>query len=421
MAVLLATVILLSVSSGRAVAKRHDSSVANNSSQTPDAIAQAQANLDAVIRRLTAAFETSAEFKTVLDDVDRSQLAYDAAARPVVANLAENTDYQTAVQQSQDAAKAVDAARESPDTSEQAISELAKRAQELRAAVIKIKNDALAADPQVQSANAKLAAANAAIRKLRQQFQVSMTNDPDYVAAKLALDQARGQNIGIAPASAVAPAEALLPRKRTPADINESSIGSAEVSQSELLAIQQTTDDTGAKLGLEPEFAAFATQAAADFHGTLTTLPGGLAPIPGSLDIDQLALVDGNLQQGAAASMFGQTLGIIARIRGVVGGFRPGSDGGEYWDTLMAAQFGGPDTWGNNMPLDLTDDPRLAGILASSAVNPTTVAQINAMINTMTGQLSENRSALIQNPALIDAVRLAQGRELVYCFINKLS
>ena len=209
-AIVLATGILLTAGSGVALAKKHKNqnsaatqpapqttdqdqsqSPAADQTQQPDALAQAEANLNAVVRRLTAAFESSDKFKSALSDLDQAQNDYDESVRPVVAALAKNADYQTATQQSDDAEKAIAAARQSPDTSPDSMSQLIQQAMQARMAAAKIKNDALAADPTVQSSKAKLTTAGAALRDLRQQFLTSMKSDPDYVAALQAVNQAK--------------------------------------------------------------------------------------------------------------------------------------------------------------------------------------------------------------------------------------
>jgi hypothetical protein len=180
-----------------------DGSAAPAEQTAPDAVAQAEAALNAVIRRLTAAFESSDKFKAALQDLDQSQLAYDDAVKPVLVDLANNANYQTTIQQSEDTAKAIDAARQS-DAPDQNIGDLAQHAMELRMEAAKIKNDALAANPDVVAAKTKLTTAGATLRQLRQDFLTSMKNDPDYIAAKQALDQARGNAANSASRFAVA-------------------------------------------------------------------------------------------------------------------------------------------------------------------------------------------------------------------------
>src|ERR1700683_1034098 len=79
-----------------------DGSAAPAEQTAPDAVAQAEAALNAVIRRLTAAFESSDKFKAALQDLDQSQLAYDDEVKPVLVDLANNANYQTTIQQSED-------------------------------------------------------------------------------------------------------------------------------------------------------------------------------------------------------------------------------------------------------------------------------------------------------------------------------
>jgi len=56
--------------------------------------------------------------------------------------------------------------------------------------VTKMETDALAADEGAAAAKNKLAAASAALVELRQKFQDSIKNDPDWQAAKQQLDEA---------------------------------------------------------------------------------------------------------------------------------------------------------------------------------------------------------------------------------------
>jgi hypothetical protein len=152
-------------------------------------LAAAQSKLKVVEARLQKEFDDSPELKAAVDGVIQAQAASDAARKRIVASLSGNPDYQAALQQRATAQQAFDQARQSNDLSQDQIAVLAQQAMTARAAVMKMENDALAADPS--DAEKNLAAAKDELQQLRQKHQDSIKNDPDWKAAEKELEDAR--------------------------------------------------------------------------------------------------------------------------------------------------------------------------------------------------------------------------------------
>jgi len=153
------------------------------------AVTAARTNLTAVTAKLKAAFDSSPEMKTALDNATAALQARDAANKKVLDSLADNADYKAAIDARTAAADAITQARDGgadPST----IADLAQNAMKTRTAVTKIETAAYAADPDASAAKAAYTAANAAVLKLRASFQASLASDADYIAAKKQLDDA---------------------------------------------------------------------------------------------------------------------------------------------------------------------------------------------------------------------------------------
>ena len=152
-------------------------------------LAITQAKLKAIEAKLQKGFEDSPELKAAVDRVIQAQAACDAARARIVASLSGNPDYQAAVQQRATAQQAFDQARQSNELSQDQVAILAQQAMTARAAVMKMENDAMAADPSAAEKN--LAAAKDALQQLRQKHHDSIKNDPDWKAAEKELEDAR--------------------------------------------------------------------------------------------------------------------------------------------------------------------------------------------------------------------------------------
>jgi chromosome segregation ATPase len=156
----------------------------------PNAVAEARANLNAVEARLKAAFESSPELTAAQANVDQARDALDTEKNRVVAGLADDPDYQAAVQQRKTAQAAIDQAHESTDVSQDQIADLAEQSMQAKTAVNKMESQAMADDSAATAAKSKLASATSDLATLREKFADSMKTNPDWIAARKKLDDA---------------------------------------------------------------------------------------------------------------------------------------------------------------------------------------------------------------------------------------
>src|ERR1700722_5970065 len=122
-------------------------------------VAAAQAQLKIIEARLQKLNDNSLELKAAVRRVDLARAAFAAAKAKILARLAWNSDYQSAVQQRTAAQQALDQARQSSDGSRDLIADLAQHAMAVRGAVTKMENDAMDADPAAAAAEKELEAA----------------------------------------------------------------------------------------------------------------------------------------------------------------------------------------------------------------------------------------------------------------------
>jgi tetratricopeptide (TPR) repeat protein len=153
------------------------------------AVVAAEEKLGTVVDRLKAVFEASDDFKKALDNLDQAQSDYEDAVKQASGALASNPDYQAALAKRKAAQDAITEARQNGADDDQ-IAQLAMDAMAARSAVSKMEKQAGVADPTVKAAKDKLTDAGAAVQKLRDQFQDSLQDNPDWQAAKKELDDA---------------------------------------------------------------------------------------------------------------------------------------------------------------------------------------------------------------------------------------
>jgi hypothetical protein len=120
-----------------------------------------------------------------------AKTAYDAATAPVVGTLDQRADYkalQAAVVKADQEIATLKADKEAtPETRVAA----AAKAKESRNGVSEMRTEALAADPKITAAKQKYEEAAEVVTKLRSDFQKSISDDPDLVAALKSLDEAK--------------------------------------------------------------------------------------------------------------------------------------------------------------------------------------------------------------------------------------
>jgi Leucine-rich repeat (LRR) protein len=181
--------IVISILSGLIIAAQAFADAPPTTRPVGKELAAAQSKLKAIEAQLDKGFEDSPELKDAVDSVVQAQAACDAARTRIVASLSDNPDYQAALQQRAMAQQAFDQARQSNDSSQDQIANLAQQVMAARAAVMKIENDAMAADPS--DAEKNLAAAKDALQQLRRKQHDSIKNDPNWKAAEKVLEEAR--------------------------------------------------------------------------------------------------------------------------------------------------------------------------------------------------------------------------------------
>jgi len=155
-----------------------------------DGVDKAQEAFDAIIVQLKKDFETSGDFVLATADAKTAQGKYDAAAAVVRASLANNADYQAALQNKQDKAQALSKVRDGGGTQDQ-LSAAAATALEAAGKVTKLETQALSADPATAAAKAELNSAGTKLQQLKNGFSTGMKDKNAWMDARKALDDAK--------------------------------------------------------------------------------------------------------------------------------------------------------------------------------------------------------------------------------------
>jgi len=136
------------------------------------------------------AFEKGGDYTKASGELKKSQDAYDAAYKAMVTKLSDQPAYAAAVGEQTKAESDLAAARAaSADRAESAA--LAAQAMDARKVVHKLEADAADKDQAVKDAKAKIAASKSAVDALKKTFEETLKADPEYAAAKQAVDAAR--------------------------------------------------------------------------------------------------------------------------------------------------------------------------------------------------------------------------------------
>jgi len=155
-----------------------------------DALANAQSALQAVTGPLKAAFEASPEMTAAISEVDNATAAQNAAMASLDASLANDVNYQAALKKKTDASTQLESLRNSGASQDQ-IAAAALEVLNCGTEVNRIRAAAQASDPQLAKTRIALSAANEKVLALRQQFQNGLPNNPQWAAAKKAVDDAQ--------------------------------------------------------------------------------------------------------------------------------------------------------------------------------------------------------------------------------------
>jgi hypothetical protein len=152
-------------------------------------IQKANAQLQTVTANLRAKFEETQDYKDAAAEQQTTHTDYNAAMKSVQDSLASNPQYTAAVEARKQAEDKLAAARtESPES----VPQLATESMKARVAVKDIEKTMGGKDEALVKSKAQMDAADEKMAKLHAGFEASMKTDPEYVAAKSALDAARG-------------------------------------------------------------------------------------------------------------------------------------------------------------------------------------------------------------------------------------
>jgi chromosome segregation ATPase len=147
--------------------------------------------LTTATNKLRLAFEQTSDWIAAKKQLTDAQGAMTDARKPVLAELAGNSEYATALDARNKAQADLDAVRSNPqDATPEALTPLAAALMEANSKVSKLENDALNANPNYTAAKDSVASAQAAVNALKTKFQESLASDADWKAAKDASDAA---------------------------------------------------------------------------------------------------------------------------------------------------------------------------------------------------------------------------------------
>ncbi len=152
-------------------------------------LADARAALVAATKKAQADFEASPEYAAADKEVKDAQTAYDAALAPVMEKMQKDPSYIEAKAKSDKAQAAVAELRSNSAPDDQ-VAAASQEAMEANSAMHQLQTAALADDPAVGTAHAKLMDAEKAKAALVTQFHAKLGEDPAYAAAKSAVDAA---------------------------------------------------------------------------------------------------------------------------------------------------------------------------------------------------------------------------------------
>ena len=145
------------------------------------------ATVKAITARIRADFEQRDEWIKGQADLKAAQAAYEGARKPVLAALAAKPEYKKAAE----ARDKAEAEREALKNSraQDRLYEAAQKALDANLLVVKMENDALAADPKVQQTKQQLASAQAVVSGLNKQLEQELETNAEWVEAKKAAEE----------------------------------------------------------------------------------------------------------------------------------------------------------------------------------------------------------------------------------------
>jgi hypothetical protein len=152
---------------------------------------RADTEFNLTVIRLQREFQTSQEYKAALADVESARDALDAARKPVLDQVAGDPKY-TELMQKHDRVAGALAEGNLPA---QDVVDLAGKKMEYGSVARKMESDALNKDSSVQSARQRLVSAQQKVNDLRERFEATLYQNPQWAAAKTAYENAKMQTL----------------------------------------------------------------------------------------------------------------------------------------------------------------------------------------------------------------------------------
>jgi hypothetical protein len=159
-----------------------------------DDTARAATAMDQARKQVERRFESSPEWIEASMAFDEAKAANDRARARVVANLKNDLRYQSALRESAEANKALEAARAGgAQPGDDSMQRLSATAMHARSAVAQTEANACAADPAAAATAAKLKEATTVVAQLRQQEQAAVLADAAWQAAQQDYQRSMGR------------------------------------------------------------------------------------------------------------------------------------------------------------------------------------------------------------------------------------
>ncbi len=156
-------------------------------------LTKAQTALSVITKKYQDAFNSRSDVVEATNKVASSKSAYDAAAAPVLTALTSSAEYQTARATADEAKTNVEQVKADSSSTPEMRVNAAKQALDAKDTLTKLRTAALTFDSKAASAKSDLTAATQAMAALHQQYDDSLKQDPDYVSARSAFDDAKAK------------------------------------------------------------------------------------------------------------------------------------------------------------------------------------------------------------------------------------
>jgi chromosome segregation ATPase len=174
-----------------ATAKQEAQEARSKLEELRKALTAATAKFAEVSKRLAADLEKNPPTSDLAKAFDEARKANEAALEKALVPLRQSPAYQVTLKSAQDAAAQIEAVRKSGAAGPDEIASAAAFARDRESAVKKLEAQVTDADPACQQAQVKLTAAIVTLRDQRAKNDAAVLQNPEYVAAKKAMEEAR--------------------------------------------------------------------------------------------------------------------------------------------------------------------------------------------------------------------------------------